>query len=78
MCREPSRVVASLISLTKTFGGLFGQLTAWEELVSEFVRSDDISSEVTHQLWNVNVCNLPVQSSNNNTAFLAVCNLFWT
>jgi len=45
-CREPDRVVSSLISLTVTFGQLFGLLTSWEEMVAEFVRSEDISAKV--------------------------------
>ena len=44
--READRVVSSLIALTKAFGSVFGLLTSWEEMVAEFVRSDDITSKV--------------------------------
>ena len=39
-------MVSSLIALTKAFGSVFGLLTSWEEMVAEFVRSDDITSKV--------------------------------
>ena len=44
--READRVVSSLIALTKAFGSVFGLLTSWEEMVAEFVRSDDTTSKV--------------------------------
>ena len=44
--READRVVSSLIALTKAFSSVFGLLTSWEEMVAEFVRSDDITSKV--------------------------------
>lgn len=40
-------MVSSLIALTKAFGLAFGLLTSWEEMVAEFVRSDDITSKVS-------------------------------
>ena len=36
------------LALTKAFGSVFGLLTSWEEMVAEFVRSDDITSKVIY------------------------------